>query len=250
MTTTTGPTLTGPAPASLAKVGNATQEKAHEETTYRTEKSPLVEMVADFYTDRGSDRSNHRANSMAHDSTVSEKLTPSNTTNATEEKPQQIDQLPWSNATTANATNATTQSVEFAQPTGWGKLWRIEKNGKYFFYRLRFTDSADTPKELRRVTRPGGRLTPEIEKFSKRRPGSGRHKKSRIEADRYRSRALTVAVCFRSGVGSGTVGEDLPDGARGESRVDDRTPRREGMPQLPSLDLDERMFELRSERIN
>lgn len=106
----------------------------------------------------------------------------------------------------ANATNATTQDLEsvdfsvvaFAEPTGWGKLWRIERNGNYFIYRLRFVDSKDTPKEYRRITRKGGKLTPKIEAKLEERKGRGRHAESRTDADRFRSRAFDLAKRIRA----------------------------------------------------
>lgn len=117
----------------------------------------------------------------------------------------QRSQMPeLSNAT--NATNATTESLEsvdfssvaFAQPTGWGKLWRIERNGNYFIYRLRFVDSKDTPAEYRRITRKGGRLTPRIEAKLQERKGRGRHAESRTDADRFRGRAFDLAKRIRA----------------------------------------------------
>lgn len=89
----------------------------------------------------------------------------------------------------ANATNATTQTVENAQPSGWGKLWRIEKNGNYYIYRLRFHPD--------RITRPGGKITAAIETKCHNRKGKGRHKESRQEAERLRSRALDIADRIR-----------------------------------------------------
>lgn len=115
-------------------------------------------------------------------------------------------QMPQMPVAASNATNATMESIEdvdfsvvvFAQPTGWGKLWRIERNGNYFIYRLRFVDSKDTPKEYRRITRKGGKLTPQIEAKLEERKGRGRHAESRADADRFRSRAFDLAKRIRA----------------------------------------------------
>lgn len=121
--------------------------------------------------------------------------------------------------TNTNATNATMQpvatsrvasgTIEFAKPSGWGDLWRLERNGKYFFYRLRFTDSGDVPQELKRITQPGGKITPEIEAALRKRKGQGRHKESREEAERHRRRAIAVAGQFRPGAGGGIAGQGI-----------------------------------------
>lgn len=98
---------------------------------------------------------------------------------------------------TSNATNATmqpeevkavavTQNPVVAVPNEWGKLWRIEKNGRYYVYRLRFHPD--------RITKPGGKITAAIEAKCHNRKGKGRHKESREEATRLRSRAFDIAV--------------------------------------------------------
>ena len=111
----------------------------------------------------------------------------------------QMPQMPnATNATTESVENVDFSSVEYAKPTGWGKLWRIERNGNYFIYRLRFVDSADTPKEYRRITRKGGRITPQIEAKFNERKGRGRHAESRTDADRFRSRAFDLAKRIRA----------------------------------------------------
>jgi len=97
---------------------------------------------------------------------------------------------------TSNATNATmqpeevkavavTQNPVVAVPNEWGKLWRIEKNGRYYVYRLRFHPD--------RITRPGGKITAAIDAKCHNRKGKGRHKESREEATRLRSRAFDIA---------------------------------------------------------
>jgi hypothetical protein len=160
----------------------------------------------------------------------------------------QMPQIPQ----TANAPNApivTLENTEFAQPTGWGNLWRMERNGLYFKFKLRFTDAKDTPKELQKVTRQGGKITPKIERGLRRRPGKGRHEESRLEASRFRSRALDLASRIRSSSGRGAQDQDsvFSDERRslqrsGEYRGHNKEKNHDGdsgrshMPQLPSLD--------------
>jgi len=142
----------------------------------------------------------------------------------------------------SNAPNAPTVTIEnagFAKPTGWSKLWRLERNGLYFKYRLRFTNSNDTPQEFKRVTRQGGKIGPKIERALAKRPGSGRHAASRVEAGRFRSRAFDIAGRIRSSAGRGIDGEI---GAFAAERGDlapqdiDRNLGRSDMPQLSGVD--------------
>ena len=86
----------------------------------------------------------------------------------------------------SNATNATMESAEIAVPSEWGKLWRMVKNGSYYYYELRFIN-AD------RIRRPGGKITPPIARKLAKRKGKGRHKESRKDADRLRDRAFDIA---------------------------------------------------------
>lgn len=137
--------------------------------------------------------------------------------NATEQMPQKLpanatnfgSQMPqtWQASNATNATTGTLLNTEFAQPSGWGKLWRLERNGNYCNWRLRFTDGKETPKEFQRITRPGGKITARIEaKFAKRK-GKGRHAESRADADRFRGRALDLAKRIRSISGSRGISE-------------------------------------------
>lgn len=141
-----------------------------------------------------------------------------------------------------NAPNAPTLTIEnttFAQPTGWSKLWRLERNGLYFKYRLRFTNSNDTPQEFKRVTRQGGKISPKIERALAKRPGSGRHAASRVEAGRFRSRAFDIAGRIRSSAGRGADGEAGAFAAeRGNTPPQDidRSLGRSDMPQLSGVD--------------
>lgn len=73
-------------------------------------------------------------------------------------------------------------------PEGGPEIWRIERNGKYYFFRNRFN----------RSTQPGGRVTREIEIECAKRKGKGRHKKSRVEAEQFRSAAEYLAKCIRT----------------------------------------------------
>lgn len=119
------------------------------------------------------------------DSVVQPQIESSNATNATTGK-----------CHTSNATNATmqpeevkavavTQNPVVAVPNEWGKLWRIEKNGRYYVYRLRFHPD--------RITKPGGKITAAIDAKCHNRKGKGRHKESREEATRLRGRAFDIA---------------------------------------------------------
>jgi len=150
----------------------------------------------------------------------------------------EIPQMPQtSNA--PNAPNVTFENTGFAQSTGWGKLWRLERNGIYFRYKLRFTDSKDTPQECRKVTRQGGKITPKIARTLAKRSGKGRHAASRVEAGRLRSRALNLASRIRSGARRGIESEAIPDAPeRGNPRATDlhRDLGRKDMPGLPGLD--------------
>jgi hypothetical protein len=119
--------------------------------------------------------------------------------------PKILEQMPQANA--PNIATQTLKNVEFARPTGWSKLWRLERNGLYFKYRLRFTNAKDTPQEIRRVTRQGGKISPKIERALKKRPGHGRHATSRVEASRFRSRAIDLAGRIRSSAKRGSAGE-------------------------------------------
>lgn len=141
----------------------------------------------------------------------------------------------------ANAPNAPSlivASTAFAKSTGWSKLWRLERNGLYFKYRLRFTNSNDTPQEIRRVTRQGGRISPKIERALGERPGKGRHEASRVEAGRFRSRAIDLAGRIRSSSRRGVIGEsgDGNGNRRNAPTYPDRDLGREDMPQLPGVD--------------
>jgi hypothetical protein len=78
-------------------------------------------------------------------------------------------------------------------PDLWAELWRREKDGKGGYrYILRFLPAGD-----KKLTRPGGQITLEIAKLLARRPGSGRHAKSREESARYRSFAVHLAAGLR-----------------------------------------------------
>lgn len=112
---------------------------------------------------------------------------PANTTNHKPEVAEERE-LP------ANATNTTDG---FATPSGWSKLWRIERNGDYYIYKLRFTDSAEIPQELRRISRKGGKITSRIESKFAERKGKGRHSESRADAERFRNRAVFIAKRIR-----------------------------------------------------
>lgn len=106
--------------------------------------------------------------------------------NATKKQAKDAAQMPQS-----NATNATMQNIEFAQPSGWGKLWRLVQNGNYYYYELRFIN-AD------RVRQKGGKITPAIARKLAARKGKGRHEKSRKEAERFRGAAEHLAERIRA----------------------------------------------------
>lgn len=93
---------------------------------------------------------------------------------------------------------AKTTNDGFDRPDEWVDLWRPERNGRYYFLRLQYLDGADIPRELRRKTKPGGKITPAIEKLLGERPGSGRSAESRILAERHRGRAVAIAKRLQS----------------------------------------------------
>jgi len=141
-------------------------------------------------------------------------------------------------ANAPNSPNVTLGNGAFAKPTGWSKLWRLERNGKYFKFRLRFTNTKDTPPEIQRVTRQGGRISPKIERALSLRPGKGRHEASRVEAGRFRSRAINLAGRIRSSSGRGAdseIGGISPNGTNAPKNPDRDLGRRD-MPQLPGVD--------------
>jgi hypothetical protein len=72
----------------------------------------------------------------------------------------------------------------------WGKLWRLERNGAYYKWRLAFTPE--------RCSRSGGKLTPEIVRALQSRPGHGRHAASRENAELLRKRASCLAGLCRA----------------------------------------------------
>ena len=150
--------------------------------------------------------------------------------------PKMAGQMPLANA--PNAPTVSVENVEFAKPSGWSKLWRMERNGKYFKFKLRFTDTKDTPRELQKVIRQGGKITPKIESALAKRPGKGNHAASRVEAGRFRSRAIDLAGRIRS---SSRRGIEREVGAF-EGRPDHAAPdlnrdlERGHMPQLPGMD--------------
>lgn len=132
-------------------------------------------------------------------------------TNAPRSEPQMPqtsgDQMPQSLglANAPNTPGLIDANTEFARPAGWSKLWRVERNGKYFKYVLRFVKG--------KVTRPGGRITAKAEKILKKRPGKGRHQASRVEASRLRSRAEHLADRIRSSPDGGGPSQGREAGA-------------------------------------
>jgi hypothetical protein len=80
------------------------------------------------------------------------------------------------------------------KPSIWGKLWRLERNGNYYRWRLAFTPE--------RCSRTGGKLTPEILRALQSRPGRGRHAESRENAELLGKRAAYLASLCRT--------EDMP----------------------------------------
>jgi hypothetical protein len=118
----------------------------------------------------------------------------------------------------------------FDQSTGWEDLWRIEKDGNNYRWRLRFTTD--------RRSRPGGKITPAIRRKLKRRPGKGRHLASRKVAERLRRRAELVAERIRASDLRGALGKDDATRVNGRknARPHDSALEREQMPGLRELD--------------
>ena len=79
--------------------------------------------------------------------------------------------------------------TEFDQSTGWDELWRIEKDGNWYRWRLRFTEH--------RVSRTIGKNA-DVKRLLRKRPGKGRHQESRQDADRLRRRAELAAIGLRA----------------------------------------------------
>lgn len=170
--------------------------------------------------------------------------------NAPKQMPQmpQDDKLPETNDLALNAPNAPNsenqmpqsqtepKAPNLAQPTGWGQLWRLERNGEnYYRYALRFLDSAEVPKELKKTRRQGGKITPQIESKLANRRGRGRHADTRLDATRLRSRAINLAERIRSSSTSRTPGDNLQRPQFNQVGID----RSEHLPQLRSVDIGE-----------
>jgi hypothetical protein len=133
-----------------------------------------------------------------------------------------LDQMP--------ETETLTDFENLDQSAGWDDLWRIEKDGANYKWRLRFGST--------RPTRPGGRITPEIRKRLKARPGKGRHAGSRADAERLGRRAELAAIGLRPGAKSGPKGQVNPtnDEGRANARADHSDSERVQMPGMPELD--------------
>jgi hypothetical protein len=170
--------------------------------------------------------------------------------NAPKQMPQmpQNGKLPEPNNLAANAPNAPNsenqmpqsqteaKAPNLAQPTGWGQLWRIERNGEnYYRYALRFLDSAEVPKDLKKTRRQGGKITPQIEVKLANRRGRGRHADTRLDAARLRSRAINLAERIRSSATGRTTGDNLQQPQLNQVGTD----RSEHVPQLRSVDTGE-----------
>lgn len=80
----------------------------------------------------------------------------------------------------------TYQELVFDTPTIWADLWRMERDGNSYRWRLGFTPE--------RRSRPGGKITPGILKLLQQRPGKGRHQTSREKAEWLRKRATYLAI--------------------------------------------------------
>lgn len=81
---------------------------------------------------------------------------------------------------------------QIPEDDAWAELWRVEKDGRgNYRYVLRFVRE--------RVIRPGGKLTPAVERRLAWRRGKGRHQQSRDEADRLRGFAEHLAAGYQSG---------------------------------------------------
>jgi hypothetical protein len=79
---------------------------------------------------------------------------------------------------------------ELDQSTGWDELWRLEKDGNNYRWRLRFTPE--------RVSRGAGKVGADIRRRLGQRPGKGRHQASRQDAERLKWRAEFTAVGLRT----------------------------------------------------
>src|SRR5215813_11205200 len=79
----------------------------------------------------------------------------------------------------------TRQEPVFEKPTIWADLWRMERDGNRYRWRLRFASQ--------RCSRSGGDLTPGILRLLRRTPGKGRHAESREKAELLRNRSTYLA---------------------------------------------------------
>jgi hypothetical protein len=115
---------------------------------------------------------------------------------------QNLQQMPGQNDanTRSNARTIDSQMPEITtghfteadQATDWSELWRIERDDdERYRWRLRFSKS--------RTSKPGGEINSAIKKLIKKRPGKGRHAKSRADAQRLGNAAQYLQNSLRSG---------------------------------------------------
>lgn len=98
---------------------------------------------------------------------------------------------------------------QFDQSTGWNELWRLEKDGNNYRWRLRFV--------TQRVSRSAGKLTAKLARKLKDRPGKGRHQASRQDAARLQRRAESASVSLRASAERRAEGQKLSAGNKGRT---------------------------------
>lgn len=126
----------------------------------------------------------------------------------------------------------------FDSSSGYEDLWRLEKDGPNYRWRLRFVPG--------KVSRKGGRINANVRRLLSNRPGKGRHAKSRGDADRLRRRAEFAAIGIRSGSQRRLTGKDQPssDTGRAIARPNDSDIGSEQMREVSELDQWENMPDL------
>ena len=129
--------------------------------------------------------------------------------------------------------------LEFDTPdTARAELWRLEKDGNYCRWRLRFTKA--------RLSRPGGEITPAIRQMLNERPGKGRHAESRAAAERFRSEVEYLANSLSTSTRRRTQSAK-PKPRRASAH---RPARRRPMPDVPGMASERELPDVRDGYVN
>lgn len=121
--------------------------------------------------------------------------------------------------------NQIPETADFDQPDlERAELWRLEKDGNYCRWRLRFTKE--------RCSRPGGQITDAIAQILADRPGKGRHAEGREDSERLRREAEHYANRLRTSTRGRPAGTKPKQGRKDA----DRFTRRRQMPELQRVE--------------